>query len=235
MEARQRWSRVSSPLAPPRRWSPAAFDYVAGGAWDEITLAENEAAWRRRRSAAGARRRQPDRPLDDDARRRRPCRSRSRRWPPTALAHPGRRARDRASGGRGGDPVHLFDGLDRVDRGGRRGRARRHALVPALHPGRSGPDQDRSSSARRRPAMARSSSRSTCRSSAIASAIGGPGSTCRPHGNFADGGPTHADHGGDATAASTILEDGAAIEASTWDDLATIRSLDAPAARPQGV
>jgi isopentenyl diphosphate isomerase/L-lactate dehydrogenase-like FMN-dependent dehydrogenase len=28
---------------------PAAFDYVAGGAWDEIDLAENEAAWRRRR------------------------------------------------------------------------------------------------------------------------------------------------------------------------------------------
>ena len=28
---------------------PAAYDYVAGGAWDEVTLAENEAAWRRRR------------------------------------------------------------------------------------------------------------------------------------------------------------------------------------------
>jgi 4-hydroxymandelate oxidase len=28
---------------------PAAFDYVAGGAWDEVTLAENEAAWTRRR------------------------------------------------------------------------------------------------------------------------------------------------------------------------------------------
>ena len=26
---------------------PAAYDYVAGGAWDELTLAENEAAWRR--------------------------------------------------------------------------------------------------------------------------------------------------------------------------------------------
>jgi 4-hydroxymandelate oxidase len=26
---------------------PAAFDYVAGGAWDELTLAENEASWRR--------------------------------------------------------------------------------------------------------------------------------------------------------------------------------------------
>jgi 4-hydroxymandelate oxidase len=28
---------------------PAAFGYVAGGSWDEVTLAENEAAWRRRR------------------------------------------------------------------------------------------------------------------------------------------------------------------------------------------
>ena len=28
---------------------PAAFDYVAGGAWDELTLVENEASWRRRR------------------------------------------------------------------------------------------------------------------------------------------------------------------------------------------
>jgi 4-hydroxymandelate oxidase len=28
---------------------PAAFDYVAGGAWDEVTLAENDAAWLRRR------------------------------------------------------------------------------------------------------------------------------------------------------------------------------------------
>lgn len=28
---------------------PAAFDYVAGGAWDEMTLGENEAAWRRYR------------------------------------------------------------------------------------------------------------------------------------------------------------------------------------------
>jgi 4-hydroxymandelate oxidase len=28
---------------------PAAYDYVAGGAWDEISLAESEAAWRRRR------------------------------------------------------------------------------------------------------------------------------------------------------------------------------------------
>ena len=28
---------------------PAAFDYVAGGSWDEISLLENEAAWRRYR------------------------------------------------------------------------------------------------------------------------------------------------------------------------------------------
>ncbi len=31
------------------RMSPGAFDYVSSGSWDEITLAENEAAWRRRR------------------------------------------------------------------------------------------------------------------------------------------------------------------------------------------
>ncbi len=29
------------------RMHPSAFDYVAGGAWDEVSLAENEAAWRR--------------------------------------------------------------------------------------------------------------------------------------------------------------------------------------------
>lgn len=28
---------------------PAAWDYIAGGAWDEVTLADNDAAWRRRR------------------------------------------------------------------------------------------------------------------------------------------------------------------------------------------
>lgn len=28
---------------------PAAFDYVAGGAWDEVSLVDNEAAWRRQR------------------------------------------------------------------------------------------------------------------------------------------------------------------------------------------
>jgi 4-hydroxymandelate oxidase len=28
---------------------PAAFDYVSGGAWDELSLTDNEAAWRRRR------------------------------------------------------------------------------------------------------------------------------------------------------------------------------------------
>src|SRR5688572_15857553 len=31
------------------RMDPAGFDYVAGGAWDEITLRESAEAWRRRR------------------------------------------------------------------------------------------------------------------------------------------------------------------------------------------
>src|SRR5206468_1087984 len=55
--------RVTSPTADPsqivriadfeplaRAWlDPAAYDYIAGGSWDEVTLAENEAAWLRRR------------------------------------------------------------------------------------------------------------------------------------------------------------------------------------------
>jgi 4-hydroxymandelate oxidase len=32
-----------------RALEPEAYDYVAGGSWDEISLAENEAAWRRRK------------------------------------------------------------------------------------------------------------------------------------------------------------------------------------------
>ena len=31
------------------RMDPAAFDYVAGGAWDELTLVDNDASWRRYR------------------------------------------------------------------------------------------------------------------------------------------------------------------------------------------
>ena len=31
------------------RMHPAAFDYVAGGAWDELSIADNEASWRRYR------------------------------------------------------------------------------------------------------------------------------------------------------------------------------------------
>ncbi len=31
------------------RMHPIAFDYVAGGAWDEISLAEDDAAWQRYR------------------------------------------------------------------------------------------------------------------------------------------------------------------------------------------
>ncbi len=31
------------------RMAPAAFDYVTGGAWEELSLRDNEAAWRRRR------------------------------------------------------------------------------------------------------------------------------------------------------------------------------------------
>src|SRR6476659_6347765 len=31
-----------------RVMDPASYDYIAGGSWDEVSLAESEAAWRRR-------------------------------------------------------------------------------------------------------------------------------------------------------------------------------------------
>ena len=67
------------------RMHPAAFDYVAGGSWDEVSLAENEAAWRRYRlRAARARGRLADRPVDG---------------PPRPADGPA--GRDRADGGPG--------------------------------------------------------------------------------------------------------------------------------------
>ena len=116
---------------------PAAYDYVAGGAWDELTLAENEAAWRRRRFrprvlvdvSRG-------RPLDDDARdarSRMPGRDRADGRPG---ARPSRRRAGDGPRRRGGRrPVHPVDDVVALDRGGRRGRARRDPLVPALRPG----------------------------------------------------------------------------------------------------
>src|SRR5918995_1888016 len=85
----------------------AVFDYVAGGSWDEITLAENDAA----------RRRGPD--------------GRAGR------AASGRRARDRAGRVRGRNPVHRLDGVVAVARGGGGGRPAGDPLVPALHASRS--------------------------------------------------------------------------------------------------
>ena len=114
---------------------PAAFDYVAGGSWDESTLADNEAAWRRRRL-------RPRVLVDvvpgghviDHARRpgRHAGRHRADGGP---VAGPSRRRIGDGPGGRRGgcpdDPVHDVVALDR-DRG--RGRTRRDPLVPALRP-----------------------------------------------------------------------------------------------------
>ncbi len=118
---------------------PAAFDYVDGGAWDEVSLAENDAAWLRYRLRP--------RVLVDVTRI---DTSTTLLGAPVAfpvaiapmalhgLASPdGEPATARAAAG-GRRPVHALDDVDSVDRGGRRGCTGRRALVPALHPGRSG-------------------------------------------------------------------------------------------------
>ena len=118
---------------------PAAFDYVAGGAWDEITLAENEAAWRRRRlrprvlvdvsavdpstTMLGAATALPAGHRPDGGAR---------------AGAPRRRGRHSQGSGRGRGAIHVVHDVVSLDRGGRGRGPRWHELVPALHPGGPG-------------------------------------------------------------------------------------------------
>ena len=122
---------------------PRAFDYVAGGAWDELSLGEAEAAWRRRRLRP--------RVLVDV----------SRIDPSTtmagspaalplaiapmaahALAHPDAELATARAAAAAGIPFTLSTMSTRLDRGGRRGRSRWDELVPALHAGRPAADAE---------------------------------------------------------------------------------------------
>ena len=132
---------------------PAAYDYIAGGSWDEDSLAESEAAWRRRTL-------RPRVLVDvaDVSTRRRRCSACPASLPvaiaPMAahgLVHPdGELATARAAAA-AGIPFILSTMSSRVDRGGRRGDPRCDALVPALRPGGAAPDAaPRRASGRRR-------------------------------------------------------------------------------------
>ena len=118
----------------------AAYDYIAGGASDEITLADNVAAWPRRRfrprvlvdvSAVD-----PSTTLLGSPSR---CRSRSRRWRPTAWptrtpSWPSARAAAAV-----GVPFILSTMASRSIEDVAAGGARRRPLVPALRPARREP------------------------------------------------------------------------------------------------
>ena len=120
---------------------PAGYDYVAGGAWDELTLADNLAAWRRRRLRPRV---LVDVSVVDTAT--------TMLGVPVAmpvaiapmatqiLAHPDAEIGD-GPGSRGPwDPDDPVDDRVALDRDGGGGRARRDPLVPALRPVRLGRD-----------------------------------------------------------------------------------------------
>ncbi len=140
------------------RMSPTAYDYVAGGSWDELTLADNDVAWRRHRlrprvlvdvgtvSTATTL-------LGVDA-------SMPVATAPMAvhgLAQPDAERGTALARRRGRRAVHDLDDVVVLDRGGRRRRPRCDALVPALHPGGPRPQPIDSSSARPRRATGPSS------------------------------------------------------------------------------
>ena len=140
------------------RMAGPAFDYVAGGAWDEITLAESVEAWRRHRFVP--------RVLRDAAHDRRvrvvprpAVRAADRdRADGRAGARASRRGGGDARGRRGGGhPVLPVDVVVAVPGGRRGGRAGRRALVPAVRHRRHGLQPARSSSGRRPRATGRSS------------------------------------------------------------------------------
>ena len=170
---------------------PSAFDYVAGGSWDEISLAENEAAWRRRRLRP--------RVLVDVSRvdASTTMLGESTAMPlaiaPMAaqgLAHPDAEIAVGAGGGGRRGPVHPLDDVDPLDGGGRRGRARRHSLVPALHAGRPGPHPRPRRAGRGGRLSGDHRHRGPARCWATATATDGRAFDLRPHGNLRGGWPT---------------------------------------------
>ena len=197
---------------------PAAFDYVAGGSWDEDSLAENDAAWRRRRFRP--------RVLVDVSRVEpattllgAPARSRwrSRRWPSTGSPIP--TARSRPSAPR--------------PRPACRSRSPRRPRVPSRRSPRPlrTPFAGSSSTSRLTPRVTRSlvERAEAAGYRAIVLTVDLPvlgyrerdrrsGFELPPLGNFVEDGATHGNH---APEGFDDLE--RHIEAGlTWDDLATI-------------
>ena len=148
------------------RMSPEALGYIEGGAGDEVTLADNVAAWRRwalrPRMLVGASGCDPSVTVLG-VRRPHPV-----IVAPTAfqrLAHPDGELGDRPSGGGDRHRDVRVDVRQRRRGDGRRGRPRGGALVPALRPHRPrrhprahrrrGPSRLRGAGGDRRPAGAR--------------------------------------------------------------------------------
>ena len=226
---RPRWPTSSRSRA--RRWIPRRFDYVAGGAWDEITLAENEAAWRRRRFrprvlvdvSRG-------RPVDHDARRaERRCRSAIAPMAAHGLAHPDAELATARAAAAAGVPFILSTmssrSIEEVAAAAPDG-TRWFQLYTQARPG---PQPRRSSSGPRRPATGPSSLTVDLPVLGYRERDRRSGSTSGPHGNFADTG--RARHVRDGTIDG--LEPWRSV-GLTWDDLATIRELVVAAARRQG-
>ena len=158
--------------------APAAFDYVAGGAGDEESLAQNLAAWRattlRPRVLVDV---STVDLVDDPARGAgRRCRSASPRWPATAWPTRAPRSATAGAAAAAGVPFTLSTMSNRSIEEVAAAGARRHPLVPALRPARPRLRPRGSCDGPRRPASGRSCSPSTCRSSATASATGGAAS-----------------------------------------------------------
>jgi 4-hydroxymandelate oxidase len=203
---------------------PAAFDYIDGGAWDELTLVENEAAWRRYtlrpRVLVDVSRIDPSATMLGG-----PAAFPVATAPMAAhgLGHPdGELATFRAAAA-AGIPFTLSTvssrSIEEVAAAVPDGR-RWFQLYTQLDPGRTRSLVERAAAAGYRAIIVTVDLpvigyRDRDRRSGFDLAV--------PLGNFVDGGPTHADHGRGSTTGYEILEEQLATNL-TWESLALIRS-----------
>ena len=210
------------------RLDPMLFDYIAGGAADEWTLAENRAAWSRFQLLPRMLRGVADRSMATTVLGT-PI-SMPVVVPPMGfqgLCHAEARVRDGARDGRRTHDLLREHRVERQPRGDRES-VRRPALVPAVRLQRQG-HHARSRRARRgRRLFARSASRSTRRSPARANATGATTCGCRVISKLANFPESHtAMHHRGAGPGSSLAQYITAQwdPALTWKDVEWLRSI----------
>ena len=224
----------TSSRSPRASMDPAAFDYVAGGAWDERrsprTWPRGGGAGSGRASSSTSRRVDPSTTMLGAAGR---AAGRDRADGGPGAGPSGRRGRDGPGGGRGRDPVHAVDDVVALDRGRRGGGARTASAGSSCTPRPTAASRRLARRARGGGRLPRD--RPDGRPAGARLPRARPAIGLRPAGRSATSPtrrPTTAARRG--RRGYDVLDDATSTSGLTWADLDDDPSLDVAAARPQG-